>query len=335
MEKDWEYCGCEVGGRFFLGPMAAYTDIAYRMLCRESGAAMCFTEFSNAEGIVRGLPESLRLMKTCRKEMPVGIQIFGSNEKSMAQAVRIINRQVKDGGLCASCIDINFGCPSGSVVRAGAGSALLRKPEKMAAIARACVEASELPISAKIRAGWSKDDSLALALSLEKAGVAGLTIHWRTAIEGRGRQGGWGGLRHVKEALSIPLIGNGGAATPELAVKFLLESGCDAVMISSSALGNPGIFQAANALLEGKAPEPSVWEKKLHWFRRYRLLAEAWGVLSEKRLRLHAQEFLTGHRGVKDARKMLNGAKTIGEIAGIMENFSPAPSAPLGCAKAD
>ena len=125
------YGKSELSGRFVLGPMAGYTDIAFRLLCRRNGAAMCFTEFANANAVVRGGKESWRLMATCREEMPVGIQIFGSDEKIMAQACKAINGRAQDGSLFASCIDINFGCPSGSVVRAGAGSALLKKPEKM------------------------------------------------------------------------------------------------------------------------------------------------------------------------------------------------------------
>jgi len=321
-----KYANTALSGKFVLGPMAAYTDIAFRLLCRKRGAAMCFTEFSNATAIVRGVQESFRLMTTCKEELPVGIQIFGSDEKIMAKAAGLISRRVTNGELSATCIDINFGCPSGSVIRTGAGSALLRNPEKMAAIAAACVAASELPITAKIRAGWSSDNSLDLAKKLENAGIAGITVHWRTATEGRRRQNGWETLRQVKESLSIPVIGNGGAGTPELAVKFLKESGCDAVMISSAALGNPWIFAGANAILEGKEAVPQNWEAKKSDYFEYVSLAGKWGVLCEKRLRCQAQEFLTGQPGVKIARKKLNEAKSIEKINEIMRSFSPHPA---------
>ena len=186
----------------------------------------------------------------CKEEMPVGIQIFGSRTESMAESARIISSRVDAGELFASCIDINFGCPAGSVVRAGAGSALLKSPEKMRAIAEACVKHSSIPVTAKIRVGWKSDEAVKIALMLEKAGVAGITVHWRTATEGRKRQSGWEVVGEVKSALSIPVIGNGGASTPEKAVRFLKETACDAVMISSSALGNPHIFTQANDLLE-------------------------------------------------------------------------------------
>ncbi|MCX6772780.1 MAG: tRNA-dihydrouridine synthase family protein, partial [Candidatus Micrarchaeota archaeon] len=287
-----------------------------------------FTEFSNATAIVRGVQESMRLMQTCNEEMPVGIQIFGADEKIMAGACKSISGRVTSGELFASCIDINFGCPAGSVIRAGAGSALLKKPEKMAAIMEACCKASDLPITAKIRAGWSNDKGVEIAKLLEGAGAAGITVHWRTATEGRKRSNGWEVVGVVKRALEIPVIGNGGANTPERAVQFLKETECDAVMISSAALGNPGIFERSNALLEGKKMQPETWEEKLGEFQEYAALAEKMFVLAPKPLRAHAIEFLTGQPGVKIARKKLNSAKTVEEIVKIMEEFVPSTPVP-------
>ena len=318
-----KYGNATLQGRFVLGPMAAYTDIAFRLLCRKHGAAMCFTEFANANAIVREGEESWRLMRTCREEMPAGIQIFGSDEKTMADACRKINGKVASGGLFASCIDINFGCPAGSVIRSGAGSALLRKPEKMASMMQACASASEIPVTAKIRSGWSSDSAVSLAKMLEKAGAAGITVHWRTATEGRKRDASWQSVAEVKLAVGIPVIGNGGASTPQKAAQFLRETACDAVMISSGALGNPGIFGRSNALLEGKEPGETSWEEKLADFREYASLAGKFGILSPKPLRAHAMEFLSVQPGVKIARKKLNAAKTTEEITRMMEEFSP------------
>lgn len=319
------YGNARLAGRFVLGPMAAYTDIAFRLLCRKRGAAMCFTEFSNANAIIRNGEESWRLMQTCREEMPVGIQVFGSEEKVMAKAAGMISEAVGEGKLFASCIDINFGCPAGTVMRAGAGAALLKNPEKVRAIVEACVAASEIPITAKIRSGYSSDNAIGLAKTIEKAGAAGITVHWRTAREGRKRKDEWSGVGEVKKAVGIPVMGNGGASTPGLAVRFLRETGCDAVMVSSGALGNPGIFSGANGLLAGKETALQTWEEKLSDFEEYAQLAEKHGVLSAKRLRTHAIEFLTGFSGVKLARKKLNAAKSAEEITGIMRSFTPAP----------
>lgn len=318
-----KYGNATLHGKFLLGPMAAYTDMAFRLLCRKRGAAMCFTEFSNANAIIRDAPATWSLMRTCREELPVGIQIFGPDPKSMAQSVKMINGKASQGELFASCIDINFGCPSGSVIRAGAGSALLRKPEKMREIAEACVAASEIPITAKMRAGWSADNAVSLAKLLEKSGVSGITVHWRTATEGRKRQTGWQGMHKIKEEVFIPIIANGGASSPGLAVRMLEESGCDAVMIASGALGKPDIFQHANALLLGKSHPPATWEQRRQGFLEYASLAEKHGILSPKRLRMHAIEFVSFQPGVKGVRKKLNGAKTTEEIIGLINGFEP------------
>ncbi len=317
-----KYGNANLSGKFLLGPMAGYTDIAYRLLCRKQGAAMCFTEFSNASAILRGSEKTWELMKTCKKEMPVGIQIFGSDEKQMASACKKISEKVKNGELFACCIDINLGCPSYSVTRAQAGSALLKKPEKAASIVKACVKASEIPITAKIRAGWSKDNAVKTAKALEKAGLEGITVHWRTATEGRKRNKGWQTVAKVKQALEIPVIGNGGATTPELAVQFLSETKCDAVMICTGALGNPRIFRQANQLLKEKGIKPEKLKQRLSYFHEYCSLAENLGILTPKRLKAHAMEFLTGFAGATKARKRLNSAKTEDEISAIIAEFS-------------
>jgi len=321
-----KYGNAALQGKFVLGPMAAYTDIAFRLLCRKRGAAMCFTEFSNANGIARKIPESWRLMKTVEEELPVGIQIFGSDEKVISQAAKMIGEAVSQGELAASCIDLNFGCPSGTVIRAGAGSALLKKPEKIKAIVEGCVSASGLPVTAKIRSGWNSDSAVQIAKIIENAGASGITVHWRNAREGRKRKDEWASVGEVKKALFIPVIGNGGASTPELAVRFLRETGCDAVMISSAALGNPGIFARAAALEAGHEMEKDSWETRLADFREYARLAREYCLLTPKRLRVHAQEYLTGQVGVKIARKKLNEAKTIEGMVEVMESFEAAPA---------
>jgi len=318
-----KYANIKLESPFVMGPMAAYTDVAFRLLCRKNGAAMCFTQFSNANAIIRNVKTSWELMQTVRQELPVGIQIFGSDAKIISQATKLICGKIEQKELFASCIDLNFGCPSGSVIRAGAGSALLKKPEKICEIVEQTVAASSIPVTAKIRAGWSSDNTLSLAKLIEKSGASGITVHWRTATEGRKRAVGWHGLRDVKESLSIPVIANGGARTPELAVKMLNETGCDGVMIASGALGRPEIFRQANDLLSGKEFSPMLWKEKLALFLEYVSLAEKHGILSPKRLRIQAIEFVSYQPGVKYARAKLNSAKSVDEIISIMRDFEP------------
>jgi tRNA-dihydrouridine synthase B len=178
-------------------------------------------------------------------------------------------------------------------------------------------------VTAKIRSGWNSDNAVEIARLIESAGASGITVHWRNAREGRERKDEWSSVGEVKQALGIPVVGNGGASSPELAVRFLRETGCDAVMISSGALGNPRIFARANALLDGKEAEADCWEARLADFREYFGLAEKYGLISPKRLRVQAQEYLTGQPGVKIARKKINEAKAVENIAEIMKNFKP------------
>ncbi len=318
-----KYGNADLSGKFLLGPMAAYTDLAFRLLCRKHGASMCFTEFSNANALVRGITESWRLCRTAKEEMPVGIQIFGPSAEIIAKAASMISQKVDTGELFASCIDLNFGCPSGTVIRADSGAALLKKPQKIGEIVEACCKASSVPITAKIRAGWSSDNSVQIAKVVEGAGASGITVHWRTATEGRKRSTGWEAVGEVKRRVAVPVIGNGGATTPELAVRLLQETLCDGVMVSSGALGNPHIFSQANELLANGSYRKETWEEKLSSFLEYASFAEKFGVLSKKSLCAHAIQFLSGHGGVKLARGKLNAAQSVEEILCIMREFEP------------
>jgi tRNA-dihydrouridine synthase len=185
------------------------------------------------------------------------------------------------------------------------------------------VKNSGVPVTAKIRAGWRRNEAVQLARTLEGEGIAGMAVHWRTATEGRMRQEGWKALFEVARAVGVPVIGNGGANTPERAVKFLQESGCAAVMIASGALGNPHIFNQANELLERGEYEKCSWEEKRQSFADYAALAEKCSVATPKRLRAQAIEWVAGFRGVKEIRKRLNAAKTAGEVMAVMDSFAP------------
>ncbi|MCX8197331.1 MAG: tRNA-dihydrouridine synthase family protein [Candidatus Micrarchaeota archaeon] len=308
-------------GKFVLGPMAGYTDMAFRLLCRRAGAAMAFTEFANAIAICRKSKAALKLIQTCKEEMPAGIQIFGPDEYWLAQACREISQLASSGYLHAACIDLNFGCPAPSVVKAKSGAYLLQFPKKIGQIVQACVKASQLPITCKIRAGWSYNNVVEIAKIIQQSGAQGITVHWRLAKENRRLTESWKRLEPLKGELAIPVIGNGGAYSPQDAVRLLEETGCDAYMISSAALGNPAIFAQANALLERK-PMPACSHKdKLGYFFDYVKCAQQLGILSPKRMKAHALCFLKGIPDSKKAKILLSCAKTEEEILEIMQSF--------------
>jgi tRNA-dihydrouridine synthase B len=243
----------EIKSKAFLAPMAGVTGHPFRVLCKEQGAGLVYTEFVSANGIIRENEKTLELMKFTESERPIGVQIFGESPEVLAQSARYIEDIVKP-----DLIDLNFGCPVPKVTKKGGGSAILKDLPLMDEIARAVVEAVSIPVTAKIRSGWNNGCIVATvaAVALEKAGISALTLHPRTTKQLYTGEADWSLIAETKQVISIPLIGNGDIKSAEDAKRMLDETGCDAVMIGRRALGNPWIFAEINAYLEtGVLPE--------------------------------------------------------------------------------
>jgi len=226
--------------------MAGAADSAFRMIAKEGGAAMVYSELVSAEGLVRDSCKTHDLMVFSPQERPIGIQLFGSEPKSMAEAARHVEALQPD------LIDINFGCPVKKVIKHGAGSAVLKDLSLLRSIVHAVVQASHLPVTMKIRIGWDHESIVAVeaARICECEGASAITVHARTRSMGYSGKADWTVIRQVKEAVQIPVFGNGDVITPQDAKHMLDETGCDLVMIGRGAMGRPWIFQHVHHFLQ-------------------------------------------------------------------------------------
>lgn len=225
----------------FLAPMEDVTDIGFRKLCKRFGAAMVYTEFVAADAIIRSIPSTLSKMKVNDDERPVGIQIYGKNVDSMVEAAKIVETFHPD------IIDLNFGCPVKKVAGKGAGAGLLRDIPLMLEITRAVVKAVNVPVTAKTRLGWDKENLVitTLAEQLQDCGIQALTIHGRTRSQMYTGDADWSLIGEVKRnpRIHIPIIGNGDITTPERAKEAFDNYGVDAVMIGRATFGRPWFFK--------------------------------------------------------------------------------------------
>ncbi len=249
----------EIKGKAALAPLAGVTDIPFRQMCKEQGAAVVFSEMVSSEGLVRGSEKTNRYLKFLERERPIALQLFGSKPEIMREATRIIDEHDPD------FIDINFGCPVKKIVRNEAGSALLKDPPLMGRIVNAMVKSVLKPVTAKIRCGWDENSMPVSDIGkiLEDNGVSAISIHARTRQMQFTGKAAWSEIRKLKEAVSVPVIGNGDVNTADDAKRMIEETGCDMIMIGRGAMGNPWIFNQINNYLATGAllPGPGISEK--------------------------------------------------------------------------
>lgn len=229
-----------------MAPLAGITDSSFRAICRQMGAAAVFSEMVSVDGLVQGSEKTKDYLKFRTAERPIGFQLFGADAEIFGEAVDIVMQLLPD------FIDLNFGCPVKKVVKRGAGSALLKDLNKLKAITEIVVRRSTVPVFAKIRKGWDSEtvNAIETAKLLEQCGVAAITIHPRTQTQQFRGNADWTAIAGVKQAVSLPVFGNGDIRNAEDVKRMFDETGCDFVMIGRAALGNPWIFEQANYYLK-------------------------------------------------------------------------------------
>lgn len=271
-----------------LAPMEDVTDPSFRLICREQGAAMVYTEFVSAEALVRNINSTTRKLTIDDRERPVAIQIYGRDPDAMVEAAKIVERAHPD------ILDINFGCPVKKVAAKGAGAGMLRDPEKMLAITKAVVDAVSIPVTVKTRLGWDCENKIitSLAPRLQDCGIKALTIHGRTRSQMYTGDADWTLIGEVKAnpCMEIPIIGNGDIKTPQQAKDAFDNYGVDGVMIGRASFGAPWIFREVTEFIKtGQIPEIGLAEK-FSLLRRQ--ILESIGRIDEYRGILHVRRHL-------------------------------------------
>lgn len=230
-----------------LAPMEDVTDASFRILCKEQGADMVYTEFIPSDGLIRDAQKAIDKMKTSEEESPIGIQIYGNNPEAMVEAAKMADNSVQiAGGHGCDLIDINFGCPVNKIAGRGAGSGMMKEPDKMVMITKMIVDAVKKPVTVKTRLGWDEKSKIIpeLAERLQDVGIKALTIHGRTRCQMYKGEADWTLIGEIKNnpRIKIPIIGNGDITTPEKAKEYFDKYGVDGIMIGRASFGRPWIF---------------------------------------------------------------------------------------------
>ena len=310
-----------------LAPMEDVTDASFRIICKEQGADVVYTEFISSDGLIRDAKKALAKMVTSPEEAPVGIQIYGSLPEAMVDAAKMADRAAEiAGGHGADFIDINFGCPVSKIAGRGAGSGMMKDPDKMVAITGAIVEAVDKPVTVKTRLGWDEQSKIIVELAerLQDAGIAALTIHGRTRCQMYKGEADWSLIGAVKAnpRMRIPIVGNGDINSAAKAKEAFDRYGVDGIMVGRASFGHPWIFREIKHLLETgeELPPLSVPERVDLAKRHFALsLAVKGPVTGVYEMRRHLSCYFKGLPDFKETRIRLVTSTDPEEIVSLLD----------------
>ena len=306
-----------------LAPMAGGTDAAMRLLCHEPGAAWAVSEMLSAKGWVFSGGKNRNaqdILARLSGEGPAGLQLFGSEPAYIAEAAR----RLEDSGF--QFFDLNFGCPAPKITGNGEGSAMMREPKKLGAVVRALAEATSLPVTVKIRAGWDSQSVNApeVARICEDNGAVAVAVHARTREQQYAGRADWGVIRAVKRAVSVPVFGNGDVRCGDDALRMMDETGCDAVIVGRAAQGNPWIFREIAAAMRGEqVPPPTPAERVNMATRHFELERQLYGEkLAVLQMRKHIAWYVHGMKGASRFRDHINQMNSAEDVLAALKTYA-------------
>jgi tRNA-dihydrouridine synthase B len=310
----------KIEGNLVLGPMAGVTDLPFRLLCKEQGADLIYTEMVSAKGIQFNNKNTENLLMVEEEERPVSLQLFGADPYILSETAKRIEHRNFD------ILDLNMGCPVPKVVNNGEGSALMKDPKLVGEIVKAVSSAIKKPFTVKIRRGFTEStvNAVEIAKIIEANGAAAIAVHGRTREQYYSGKADWNIIREVKEAVSIPVIGNGDVLTAEDALRLVKETGCDGIMIARGAMGNPWIFsQLKEYFATGvHSKKPTAKEAVDMMLRHARMAIEYKGEFTGIReMRKHVAWYTTGYPLAAKLRNRVNEIENYDELEKLLQEY--------------